>query len=226
MVATAYVIYADDSGDEASSIYSGLLVPIPNWSSILTRWLAFRRWMYRKYKVPADYEWHTYQWLKGEGMPDQENPDSPINHSKGLRRDVAQKAVLQIGSLRQLGVGIVTCETPGAVKADAYAAMVREVDRLLLKQDSYGVMVVDGGVNGVPDPHVRTAHRALELSTRRVTEDGWLQPARGSQLVQMADLVAHSAYQAKRKKESREFMWDWYSTHLHGMEWECRCPPA
>jgi hypothetical protein len=85
-------------------------------------------------------------------------------------------------------------------------------------------MVVDGGVNGIPDPHVRAAHRSLALQTRRVIEDGRLQPARGSQLVQMSDLVAHSAYQAKRKKVSREFMWDWYGTHLHDMEWECQCP--
>jgi hypothetical protein len=42
--------------------------------------------------------------------------------------------------------------------------------------------------------------------------------------MQMADLAAHSAYHAARRKQSREFMWDWYGTHLHDMEWECQCP--
>jgi hypothetical protein len=149
------MIYADDSGDQVSSFYTGLLVPVSSWSPVLMQWLAFRKWLYQKHKVPADYEWHTYQWLKGEGMPDPDNPDNAINYSKNLRREVAKKAMLQIGSLHQFGVGIVTCETPGAVKADAYAAMVREVDRLLFKQDAHGIMVVDGGVNGIRDPHVR-----------------------------------------------------------------------
>lgn len=212
------------SASGASSFYSGLMVPLHNWSPVLKQWLMFRRWMYRKYNVPADYEWHSYQWLRGAGMPDPDDSDNLINSSVGLRREIARKAMLQISSLRQFGVGIVTCETPGAVKAEAYAAMVCEVDRLLLKRDAHGIMIVDGGVDSIPDPHVRAAHRNLELTTRRVAEDGWLQPARGSQPVQMADLVAHSAYQATRKKKSHEFMWDWYGTHLHELEWECRCP--
>lgn len=218
------MIYADDSGDDVSSFYTALLVPVPSWSSVLQQWLSFRKWMYKKHRVPADYEWHTYQWLQGKGIPDPDDPANPINRSKNLRREIAEKAMLQIGALRRFGVGVMTCETPGAVKSDAYAAMVREIDRLLLKQDAYGIMVVDGGVNGIPDPHVRAAHRGLDLATRRVTEDGWLQPARGSQPVQMADLVAHSAYQAARKKETREFMWDWHTAYLHDMEWECHCP--
>jgi hypothetical protein len=218
------MIYTDDSGDKESSFYTALMVPMPNWSPVLRQWLNFRKWMYKKHKVPADYEWHSYEWLQGKGVPDPENPDNPINDSKNLRREVAEKAMLQIGALQRLGVGIVTCETPGAIKADAYMAMVHEVDRLLLKQDAYGVVVVDGGVDGIPDPHVRAAHRSLDLRTRRVTEDGWLQPARASQPMQMADLAAHSAYHAARRKQSREFMWDWYGTHLHDMEWECQCP--
>ena len=102
--------------------------------------------------------------------------------------------------------------------------MVQEIDRQLIKQDAYAIMIVDGGVDGAPDPHVRAAHRDLDFRTRRLLEDGWLQPARANQLVQVADHVVHTAYQAARKKPARKYMWDWYQTHLHEMEWECKCP--
>jgi hypothetical protein len=219
-----YLIYADDSGDKLSSFYAAVLVPVASWSPALRQWLAFRKWMYRQHKVPADYEWHSYQWLDGKGVPDPEDSDNPVNHSTNLRREIAEKAMKQVRLLSQLGVGIVTCETPGAVKAEAYAAMLDEVDNLLFKQSAHGVVVVDGGADGLPDPHVRAAHRKLDLRTRRVAEDGWLQPARMNQLVQAADLVAHTAYQATRKKDSRRYMWGWYPDYLHEMEWECQCP--
>lgn len=219
-----YMVYTDDSGDEESSLYTGLLVPVEKWSRVKEEWLKFRRWLFEKYRVPADYEWHTYKWLGVRGEPLTDDPDALINTSKNLRKELAEKAMIQVRRFNDFGVRVVTCETEGTNKAEAYAAMVREIDNLLGKQDAYGAIIVDGGADGQPDRQVRAAHRSLELSTRRVVEDGWLQPARDNQLVQVADLVVHCAYQAARKKPGREFMWDWYGTYVHEMEWECWCP--
>ncbi|MEU4173064.1 hypothetical protein AB0F46_40200 [Streptomyces sp. NPDC026665] len=221
---TSYLIYTDDSGDEISSFYSALLVPMDSWSKVLRQWLKFRKWLYNKHEVPADYELHTYQWLKGQGEPVPDKPDHLANTSEGLRREIAEKALKQIRVLHQNGVRLLTCETQGAVKADAYRALIDALDAELEKEQAWGVVVVDGGKDGAPDPHVRAAHRSLKLDSRRVVEDGWLQPAQASQLVQMADLLVHCAYQAARRKPGRRFMWDWYPKHLHDLELTCNCP--
>ncbi|MGW4804611.1 DUF3800 domain-containing protein [Kitasatospora sp. NPDC004272] len=222
---SSYLIYTDDSGDEKSSFFTALLIPMEKWPVTLRQWLKFRKWMYARHQVPTDYEWHTYEWLKGTGRPDSNNPDNLINTSVHLRREVCEKALKAIKAIgAQQGVGLLTCEMCGPVKADAYAATVRALDSVLEERNAHGVIIVDGGDHGVPDPNVRAAHRDLKLHSRRVIEDGWLQPAHASQLVQMADLVAHVAYQSTRRKPSRKFMWDWYREYLHAMELECRCP--
>lgn len=218
-----YMIYTDDSGDNESSLYTGLLIPVETWSRVKEEWLKFRAWLFDKYRVPADFEWHTYQWLGVRGEPVTDDPEALINTSKNLRKELAEKAMKQVRRFNDFGTRVVTCETEGPNKAEAYAAMVNEVDNLLSKQDAYGQIIVDGGADGRPDRQVRAAHRNLNLSTTRIVEDGWLQPARDNQLVQVADLVAHCAYQAARKKPGRKFMWDWYGTYVHEMEWECRC---
>ncbi|MFI9297573.1 hypothetical protein [Streptomyces gardneri] len=221
---TSYLIYTDDSGDEISSLYTAVLVPMERWSKVLRQWLKFRKWLYGKHQVPADFELHTYQWLQAKGMPVPADESNLVNTSEGLRREIAEKALKQISVLKDHRVRILTCETPGAVKSDAYAALIAALDVELEKEDAWGIIVVDGGKDGVPDPHVKAAHRALKLDTRRVIEDGWLQPAEASQLVQMADLAVHCAYQAVRKKQSRKVMWNWYSQYLHDMELVCTCP--
>ncbi|MFJ4870525.1 hypothetical protein [Streptomyces sp. NPDC088757] len=220
---TSYLIYTDDSGDEISSLYTAVLVPMERWSKVLRQWLKFRKWLYNKHQVPADFELHTYEWLQGKGIPVPEDGNHLANTSQGLRREIAEKALKQISVLKDHRVRILTCETAGAVKADAYAALTAALDAELEKEGAWGVIVVDGGKDGVPDPHVKAAHRALKLDSRRVIEDGWLQPAQASQLVQMADLAVHCAYQAARCKPSREFMWKWYPQYLHEMELTCTC---
>lgn len=217
MPGDGYVLYADDSGDQDDSFYSALLFPIPLWPTYLGRWLSFRRWMYQKHGVPSRYELHAYEWIPVKGQPPVPgDPTALINRSTGLRRETAVKAVKTIGAMAELAV--VTCRTPGAVKTDAYRGMIAAVDVELQQRDSWAIVVTDGDPTN-PDPHVQRAHRDLDIRSRRIVEDGWIQPAHGSQLIQMADLVVHCAFQAHRKIASREFMWPWYSQHVHHLEW-------
>lgn len=216
------MLYADDSGDHADSFYSSLLIPIPLWSAYLGRWLRFRRWLYQKHAVPARYELHAYEWIPARGQPPvPEVPEAPINRSTGLRREIAVKALQTISTMSDLVV--VTCRTPGAAKADAYRAMIASVDAELQQRDSWAIVVTDGDPSN-PDPHVQRTHRDLDIRSRRIVEDGWSQPAHGSQLIQMADLVVNCAFQAHRRVASRELMWSWYTEHIHQLEWTCACP--
>ena len=56
----------------------------------------------------------------------------------------------------------------------------------------------------------RQAHRSLRLATRNLVEDPFFQGSHLSQWVQVADLVAHAAYQCVLRAPGKELMWEWY----------------
>jgi len=218
----SFLLYCDDSGDESDSYYSALLIPMDRWAILLSQWLQFRQWLYKKHEVPSRYELHAYKWIPAKGTPPvPSKPDALINTSVGLRREIAQKALKAIASME--GLGVITCHQPGAIKSEAYATLVATVDAELASRGDWALMIGDGSPKN-PDPHVQRAHRDLDVKTRRIVEDGWVQDAHASQFIQAADLVAHCAFQAHRQESSRRFMWDWYTTHMHDKEWVCCCP--
>jgi hypothetical protein len=214
-------MYTDESGSEEFTLHSSVLVPVARWTSVLQKWLKYRSYLARKYSVPKSYHLHMHDWMGARDTPVPDDTRHAINTSKKLRHELACKALKTIASCDVL-VFTTTLKTPVARKA--YVHHVTELDRFLGEQDSWGVVVLDG-----PFANAReklAPHREMDLASRRITEDPWVQPASGSQLVQMADIVAYAAFQAAQRNESKEFMWDWYPRLLHTLEppdW-CNCP--
>ncbi|NQX35943.1 DUF3800 domain-containing protein [Herbiconiux sp. VKM Ac-2851] len=64
------------------------------------------------------------------------------------------------------------------------------------------------------DSSYTEAHRELELDTRHIIEDPTFYDSRRSQFVQMADLVAYSAFASLNRHEGNRFAWEWYAEHL------------
>lgn len=63
----SYLIYVDDSGNEdVGWIWTAIAHPLELWSDHLNRWLGFRRWLYTRHRVPADFEIHSQVWLSPE----------------------------------------------------------------------------------------------------------------------------------------------------------------
>lgn len=216
---TAFIIYADDSGDAESSFFSAVLMPVDQWTRNLARWLSYRAALYRQHQVLASFELHAVNWVTGKDQPAADR-SALINTSVGLRREWSKKALQCLQGMG--GVGVLTCRVETAVKADAYRVFVEQLDRALFEEDAWGMLIVDGNPTD-PDPGVKRAHRELPVKSRRIVEDGWVQDS-SSQLIQLADLVVHCAFQAHKRNPAREYMWDWYREHVHHLEWRCECP--
>lgn len=92
-----------------------------------------------------------------------------------------------------------------------YASLIENLETELEACDALGMVFMDGDGS---DPAYRTAHRALKLDRRRVIEDAIQLDSRHSQLEQMADLVAWTAYSAVDRHNGNEFAWDWYASFL------------
>lgn len=203
-----YLVYVDDSGDNDYRLYSAVFINIRNWSSCLGTWLAFRRRLEAEYEIPLLYEIHAGKFFAGRGRPSI-NPEHPVNTDRRLRRAIGTQGLELIGGLDN--VRTLTVAREGNSVRPAYDGLLDEVQTVLIEQDAFGILIVDGEDTDVT---YWAAHRDLKLADRRVVEDPWMQASHASQLVQIADLVAYAAHQHITRPAGRAEMADWYLDHI------------
>ncbi|MGL4743946.1 MAG: DUF3800 domain-containing protein [Dermatophilaceae bacterium] len=97
------------------------------------------------------------------------------------------------------------------VKAGCYAALVDQWERRLTERDELAMLFMDGDGS---DRRFIDVHRRLPLQQRRVIEGVVHIDSAQSQLVQMADLVAWTAWTTIDRPANNKFAWDWYDTYL------------
>ncbi|MBH0053188.1 DUF3800 domain-containing protein [Salinibacterium sp. SWN139] len=219
---TTYIAYIDDSGDEKYAVYTALLIPIEKWTSTLHEWLKFRRNVFETFTVPADGEIHATELLSGKGNP-APTLSYGINRDMGKRKKLLNLAVAAVGSLEH--VRVLSRVVPNGKPDDCYRSLLKDMESRLTAEDSWAILVVDG--NGTDGSH-KKAHRALKIANRRIVEDPWHQDSKLSQLVQMADIVSFTIFQAHKLNQTRRFMWGWMPDFIHRREWPgaCNCPPG
>jgi uncharacterized protein DUF3800 len=211
-----YLAYVDDSGDENWDLLSGVLLPLDNWRECLRVWLSWRRFLFRRWGIPADFELHAVEFLRPDDSP------IPTSHSRAtkvsesrINSDMGQRHEVYRRSLETLkfvpGIKIATVCRPGSDRLLTYQALLAALQETMGAADKDVVVMVDGAQ---PDPRLRGEHRLLKLKDRRVLEDPWHERSQHSQLLQIADLVVHAAYQHVAQNPNRKFMWDWYPQQL------------
>uniref|UniRef100_UPI003F498B17 DUF3800 domain-containing protein n=1 Tax=Actinomadura sp. CA-154981 TaxID=3240037 RepID=UPI003F498B17 len=212
--------YVDDSGahDTGYVVYSWIELTVQEWRSGLRNWLDLRKQIYADYRIPPAEEFHATKLAGGRGAP---STDPKVNASKRDRRQVLQLALQAIGSVPGLRVGTVyriTTATGSAYareRDEVYHRLVERLDTRLGEAGELGMIFMDG--NGTANGYYK-AHRSMKLAHRNVIEDPLFQCSRRSQLVQMADLVAWTSYQALLRHPGKSYAWDWYDAHLKAVD--------
>lgn len=207
------VFYVDDSGDEDLSVIAAITFEFERWPVVLKQWLGWRRWLYKTYGLPTDFEIHAQEFVSGHGVipPGSKTDTEPeINRKVGLRREAYRRTLEQIN--RQDGLSVLAVARTGRKVFEVYAEFVERIDFWLGDRGEQGFCIVDGR----DDSSYRPAHRELKLKTRSLLEDPLMQSSSHSQLVQATDLVAHAAFQYANEDEGKRFMWEWYPRLLAG----------
>jgi hypothetical protein len=215
------MIYIDDSGHPRTGlvVYGWVEFAPDRWTSVLSVWLDMRKRLWREFGIPVSQELHTTEYVNGRGrisrrFPDRHRHDG-VEHWKDLGRDVAVECLETLRCIEGLTVGAVfrrgDPRSLAQTRHDTYAALIRRFERELDEQNALGMIFMDG--DGT-DASYRTAHRALKLDERRVIEDAIHVDSKHSQLEQMADLVAWSAYASLDQHAGNEYAWNWYATSL------------
>lgn len=215
------LIYIDDSGHPSSGLvtYGWIELRPDRWAGVLKSWLDTRKRLWREFGIPVSRELHTTDYVNGRGRISKRIPERHIHNGveywKDFGREVAGECLETLRCSEGLSVGSVyRIGDPAdfaATKQQLYASLVDRFERELAETDSLGLVFMDGDGS---DTSYRSTHRGLPLGERRVIEDAVHLDSRSSQLVQMADLVAWSAYTAVEQAPRAEFAWEWYSRHL------------
>lgn len=211
----SYIVYVDDSGNEKVGwLWTALAVPLDLWTEYLGRWLSFRHWLYAKHAIPASFELHAQAWLAVEpskqtagdqlvlanrppgGLPE------ILTRGKDQRRarfEAFEKGLRTIGTFTEARLFTTfTSASTGEAKFALYDDLLCFIEDFLAGEHGHATFLVDGGHDG--GGHLRTAHRALLIKRRRVIEDAGLRRSSDSQLLQMADICAHAAFQSIQDK--------------------------
>jgi len=215
------LIYVDDSGHPQSGlvVYGWVEFTPHHWAGILRTWLDMRKRLWRDSGIPVTQELHTTDYVNGRRRISQRFPDrhrhNGIEYWKDFGREIATECLETLRSTEGLTVGSVfrhgAPQDLARTRQETYSALVARFEQELSRSGSLAMVFMDG--DGT-DPTYRSTHRALRLDQRRVIEDAIHLDSRHSQLEQMADLVAWSAYASLDRHPGNEFAWNWYRDHL------------
>ncbi|WP_143546441.1 MULTISPECIES: DUF3800 domain-containing protein [unclassified Rhodococcus (in: high G+C Gram-positive bacteria)] len=215
------MIYVDDSGHPQSglAVYGWIEFSPDHWRSVLRFWLDTRKRLWREFGVPVTKELHTTEYANGRGRISKRIPERHIHEGheywKDFGREVAIECLDTLRSTEGLIVGAVyrrgQPDDLARTKRELYADLVTRIEGELARSDSLGLIFMDGDGS---DSSYRTTHRGLALGERRVIEDAIHIDSSGSQLVQMADLVAWCANVVVDSHVKNEFAGRWYADYL------------
>ena len=215
------MIYIDDSGHPQSGlvVYGWIEFRPDHWSSVLRCWLDTRKFLWREFRVAIQKELHTTDYVNGRGRLTKTVPDRHLHQGveywKDFGREVALGCLETLRCTEGMTVGSVYRRGPACSLADTrralYGDLIGRFEEELAATDSLGIVVMDGDGS---DTSYRSTHRQLKLADRRIVEDAIHLDSKSSQLVQMADLVAWSAYAAVDRHTHNSFAWEWYQQFL------------
>ncbi len=125
-----------------------------------------------------------------------------LNRGRDRRKarfEVFEKGLKTIGTFTEAMLFTTfSSATSGEGKLGLYDDLLGFVEDALAGERAHATLVVDGRMDG--GDHLRTAHRALRIERRRIIEDPTMRGSSESQLLQMADCCAYSAFQSIQNK--------------------------
>lgn len=186
------MLYVDDSGSVESGliVYGWIECSPEGWRHALRAILELRKALYRDHGVPASQELHATKFVNG-------------------RSRITSRADISVGAVYRRTAA--TGSDYHRERAAVYLRLVQELDAQHRSDGTLALISMDGDGS---DPSYHDAHRSLSLDTRHIIEDPVFHDSRRSQLVQMADLVAYTAFCHLNRHAGNVYAWNWYADHL------------
>ena len=193
-------------------------MPGAGWRTSLQRLLDLRADLHHRHGIPPGYQLHAASFATGHGNP---STLAGWNRQPHLRTRVVEQILAHLAADPDLRIGVVYRATNARRhayqqhRAEVYRRLVTHLDQRLHTDGEHGLVFTDG--NG-SDPSYAAAHRTITHQRRRLVEDPVFQRSGRSHWLQVADLIAWTAYQHLHRAPNRRHAWAWYSTHLQARD--------
>jgi hypothetical protein len=210
------LFYVDDSGSPASGIvvYSWLECDAATWRNGWQSWADLREKLHIEHAIPPHYQLHATHFAGAHGNP---STRPGWNRHKHLRNQVMRTVLAHLAATPGIALGTVYRRTDAKRdqyarhRNDVYQRFVLQLNDRLAGHHEHGMIFTDGDGS---DPSYRDAHRALAAQHRRVLEDPQFPRSPENSWLQLADLVAWTAFQHLHRAPNRRVAWHWYDAYL------------
>ena len=202
-----HLVYIDDSGDEALSIFLALAIPADQWQEVFALVRQFRRDIKHTDGIYVYEELHAWKFVSGRGkIADRVVP-------KGRRCQIFKDALALVAHLP--GVRLFNSVFPAHDEDRAFERLVNRINRTLQAWNSRAVLICDEGketsytrlcrrmhvYNPIPSRYgvwLDTGEQRRNVPIDRIIEDPFFKPSDQSYLIQCVDFCAYSLLRRER----------------------------
>lgn len=203
-----YFIYIDDSGDENTSIFTALVIPVENWRKTFWQIRYMRRELFKKYGIFINKELHATEFLAGKGGYTRRR------FSKKRLAQIYMRVIQEIATLPEAMMFNVVLHKKDDVRA--FDRLYDGIDEMMREQKNYALLFMDEGNNRTFTQIIRKKRKANHEKHMReksniesqepeggIIEDPIFKNSRSSYFIQLADFAAYALLRKERPIPSK-----------------------
>lgn len=133
------LVYVDDSKDEKSICFSGLIIPVSRWLEAFDFLISMRREMNKSHGIYTRLELHATDWLGGRGTV------APKTVVRSERVKLFNYVLEQI--IRLPEVSILNAHGPRACEDELFKRLMQRVENNASKKGTHAIVISDEGKN-------------------------------------------------------------------------------
>ena len=198
----------DDSGDDATRVFSVLAIPLDNWRQSFEQIKSYRRLLRQKHGIFVKLEFHATEFVSGRGRI------SANVLGKYKRCQIFRETLVMISRLP--GIQIFNAVGPKNREDMLYERLLNRINRTLRAWQSRGLLISDEGKDytslvrrmGVHNPIPSMYGGWPEGLTKNIVlaqiyEDPVFRKSHRSYFIQMADFCAYALLRSERQLPSK-----------------------
>lgn len=206
-----HVVYIDDSGDQCSTFFSALIVPVSQWRTCFECIRDFRQALRKTDGIYVHKEFHATEFVGGRGHL----ADRPV--TKERRCQIFRESLMLVS--RMPGVRLINASFPAKQDERAFERLLNRIQRNMLASDSHAIIISDEGKehrytrlrrrmavhNPIPSQfgQWQSGGYTKNIVIDRVVEDIVFKQSSKSYFIQMADFCAYSLLRWERPLPSK-----------------------